>query len=195
MLKKDLVKRLMEIKGEVRGVVLKTDADFVLKEKGKEGLKQVEKELERLGQPIKYKEIKTMDFYPIGLRALSLLAIKEVFGFDNEKIKEIGRRAPKLSLFTKLFMKYFFSTEKTAEQVPKMWEKHYTIGKLEVETNEKERFVVLKLRDFFVHPILCCYLDDYFSTILEMVVGAPVSSRETKCNFRGDKYHQFLLEW
>ncbi|MBM3258059.1 MAG: hypothetical protein FJZ05_02520, partial [Candidatus Nealsonbacteria bacterium] len=76
---KEAAQRLSKISGEVRGVAFKTDMEFVLKEKGKGGLKKVEDELKRIGFPIKYEEIKVMDFYPIGLRVISLMAIKEVF--------------------------------------------------------------------------------------------------------------------
>ena len=70
---KEIIKEVMAVKGEVRGIVFKTDADFVLKEKGKESLKAVEEELARIGYPINYQKLKTMNFYPLGVRVLSLL--------------------------------------------------------------------------------------------------------------------------
>lgn len=111
-LTKELTKKLMEIKGEARGVTLEIDGKYILKEKGEEGLKKLEDELEKLGYPIKYKEIKTFDYYPAGLRALSLLAIKKVFGFDIKKIKEIGFSGTKISLIIKFFIRYVFSFQK-----------------------------------------------------------------------------------
>ena len=48
----------------------------------------MEKELAKLGHPLSYQKISNMDFYPVGLRALSLLVIKGIFDFDNEKIRD-----------------------------------------------------------------------------------------------------------
>ena len=31
--------------------------------------------------------------------------------------------------------------------------------------------------------------------VAEMVVKAPVTCKETKCMFKGDPYHEFLLTW
>lgn len=198
-LTKELIQNLMKIEGEVRGVVFKTDAEYILyilRTEGEKGLKEVEKELERLGQPIKYKEIDTMAFYPIGLRALSLLAIKKVFNFDDQKIREMGAAAPKTSLIIKLFMQYFLSIRKTIAQVPKMWRKHYTLGDLvPAELDEKKKILILRLKNLSLHPIFCCYLTGYFSKVVEMVVKAPVSCQETKCVFRGDEYHEYLFKW
>lgn len=192
---KEIAKDLMKIKGEVRGIVFKTDFEFVLKEKGREGFEKLRKKLEEIDSPINYEKINPMGFYPIGLRAISLLVIKNVFGFNEKKIKEIGAFAPKFSFVVKIFLKYFFSVQKMAEQVPKMWRKHYTIGELRAEVNEKERWGILRLENFIVHPILCPYLEGYFLTILKMITNSEVVSEEIKCNFKGDKFHEFFLRW
>lgn len=195
-LTKELVQNLMKIEGEVKGMVFKTDAEFVLREKGEEGLKKVEAELEKLGQPIKYKEIKTMDFYPIGLRAVSLLAISKTFNFDDQQIREMGTAAPKISLIIKFFMQYFLSVRKTIGQVPKMWQKHYTIGNLvPAEFDEEKKLLILRLENINLHPVFCCYLSGYFLKVVEMVVKSKVSCQETKCSFRGDEYHEYLFRW
>lgn len=109
---KEEIKKLMEVKGETRGVTFLIDHGYILKNKGEEGLKKVEEEIEKLGHPIKYKEIETFGYYPVGLRILSLLAIKKVFDFDDKKIEEIGFFGSKSSLITKFFIKYVFSPKK-----------------------------------------------------------------------------------
>jgi len=192
---KEIIKEVMAVKGEVRGIVFKTDADFVLKEKGKESLKAVEEELARIGYPINYQKLKTMNFYPLGVRVLSLLVIKKVCHFSNKDIERMGAYAPKASFVVKLFARFFFSVAKTAEQAPKMWRKHYTIGRLTAESHEKERYTVVRLHDLTIHPILCSYLSGYFATIVQMVVNAPVKTTEIKCSHRGDEYHEFLMKW
>ena len=198
-LNKELAQELMGIKGEVAGGPLKTDMEFVLTKMGKEGLARLEKELNDLGFPTKYKEINNVDFYPAGLRVLSLLAIKKVFGFDDEEIKEMGFIATKKSLIIKLFVRYFLSTERVFyKEAPRIWQKHWTKGTLvPIELNEKEKYAVLRLEDFELHPIYCSvYLRGYFSGILQMLIKTPkITCQETKCSFKGDQYHEYLLKW
>lgn len=196
--KKEIFEKLSKAKGEVRGVVFKTDMEFVLKEKGEKGLSQLEDILKKTGFPIKYKEIKSMDFYSIGLRVISLLAIKDVFGFKDEKIKEMGFLATKNSLIIKLFVKYFFSTQKVFfEESPKMWEKHYTVSKLlPIEMNEEKKYAILRIEDLVLDPVFCLYLGGYFCGVIQMLVKAyKIYFQETKCPFRGSKYHEYLLKW
>lgn len=193
---KEFIQNLMRIKGEMRGVVFKTDAEFILREKGREGLKKVEEELEKLGYPIKYDEIKTFDFFPIGFRMLSMLVIKQTFNFDDQKIKEMGTKAPRLSLIIRFFLQYFVSLKRLAEQAPKMWREHCNVGDLKtVDLNEEKGYVIVSLENFHLHPLYCTYLAGYLQTILEWVVKAPVDCQETQCYFRGEKNHQFLLKW
>lgn len=197
-LTKEIAQKLMEIKGEARGVTLRTDMEYILKEKGEEGLKKLEEELENLGYPIKYKEIETMGFYPVGLRILSLLAIKKIFNFDDEKIKEMGLLATKVSLIIKLFVKYFLSIQKVFfQEGPKIWKRHWTIGELvPVELNEEKKYAILRLENFTLHPLYCIYLGGYFCGILQMLVKASqITFEETKCIFKGDEYHEYLIKW
>lgn len=193
---KEEVKKIMATEGEVRGVVFKTDGEYFLRKEGKNGLDKLEEELKRIGCPIEYEKIKTFDFYPIGMRIISLLAIKEVFGLSDEQIKEIGATAPKVSLVLKLFIRYFSSIVSVAKQAPFIWRKHYTKGKLSVvEVNEKEKRIVIRLENLDLHPLVCRYLEGYFSTVVQMLLGVSATAKETKCSFSGDKYHQYLLNW
>ena len=196
-LTKKITDELIKIKGEARGITFKTDADFILRKKGKPGLKKVEAELKNLGHALKYKEIESMNFYPIGLRILSLLAAQKALELSEQDIEQMGASAPKLSLVIKLFMKFFFSVEETMKQVPKMWEKHYTVGQLSAKIYENKQYGIVGLKGLAIHPIFCSYLKGYFSTVLQMVVKARVTSEEVKCPFKNaqDKYHEYLLKW
>jgi len=198
-IKEDEVKKIMKVKIETRGVVLKTDGEYILEKEGEKGLKQLEAELKRLGHPIKYREIETMAFYPAGLRALSLLAIKKTFNFDDEKIQEMGVVATKKSLIIKLFIRYFLSVQKVFfEEAPRIWQKHWTKGILTpLKLNEEKKYAILKLENFDLHPLYCSvYLPGYFSGILQMLIKTnKITAQETKCSFRGDEYHEYLLKW
>ena len=198
-IEKEDVKKLMETKGRARGVVLKTDAEYVLVEKGGEGLKKVEKELGKLGHPLNYGKVKNMEFYPVGLRVLSLLVIKKVFNFDDEKIKDMGLMATKKSLIIKLFVRYFLSIKRVFfKEAPRIWQKHWNIGELvPLELDEEKKRALLQLKNFDLHPLYCsAYLRGYFTGILQMLVKtSEITCQETKCSFRGDEYHEYLLKW
>jgi len=188
--------KFMTIKGESRGASIKGEANFVLKEEGEEGLKKLEDVITKLGYPIKYKEMKTMDFYPLGLEGITLLAIKRLFNYDDKKFQEMGRFESKLSFIIRLFMKYFFSIKRVIKEAPKMWRENYTVGDLKVaEFNEEKRYGIVRLENFRLNSILCENLKGFFPSILQMVAGKPVTCEETKCVFRGDDYHEFLLKW
>lgn len=195
-LNEKIVKKLLKIPGEARGVILKTDGEFVLREKGDEGLEKIEAELKRLGCPIQYQKIESMAFYPLGWRIISLLAIQKVFNFNEQKIMEMGASASKVSLVIKLFLQYFLSLRATFGQIPRMWKKHYTVGELEpTELDEKKRVLVLRVKDFNLHPLFCLYLHGYFSEIIKMVVKKVSSCEEKKCFFRGEKYHEYVFRY
>ncbi len=198
-LTKEEIQRLIEIPGKARGQVFLTDWEYIREKKGKEGINLLKEKMGLLGNPMDYEKIKTFEWYPVGLRAVSLLVIKEVFGFGDREISEMGNLAPKHSFIVRLIMKHFLSVSKAFQESPHYWEKHYTIGKLEaVELNEREKYLILRLKDFKVHPVLCTYFfeDGYFLRIGQYVLKSPrVTSEETKCMFRGEPYHECLIKW
>jgi len=191
---KEEIKEFLKIKGEIRGLGFKTEAKFVLKEEGEEGLKKLEDQMAKLGYP--YGEIKAMDFYPLGLLAVNMLVIKRLFNYDDKKFQEMGKFEAKSSLIIRLFMKYFVSLERVAKEAPKMWRKYYTVGDLKVpEVNQEKRYIIIRIENFSLHPILCQILIGYFHSIVRMVLKGEITCEETKCVFRGDECHEFLMKW
>lgn len=195
-LKKE-AEKLMKIKGEARGVHFKNDAEYVLLKEGKQGLDKVEKELEGAGFPIDYKKIKNTEFYPVGLRGISLLAIKQALGWGDKEIKDLCGFSVVVSLIARIYMKFFYSIPKMIKVAPKIWEEYFTVGSFKVtDYNEKEKSVVLRVKDFDLHPTYCCCIEGFLKNIIKMITGAKeVSCRETKCSFKGGKYHEFLAQW
>ena len=193
---KEIADELMKIKGEVRGLSLKADREFIFEKYGEDGLKKLENKLKKIGVDVKYNKIRTMDFYPIGLKAIILLAIKEIFSFTDKDIVEMGKFQSKLSLIVKTFTRYFFSLQKMAEKSEIFWNKYYTVGNLKVtELNEKEKYGVMKLKDFKLHPLHCYVLRGFFASVVKMIVRNPVTCEEIKCIFKGDDCHEFLIKW
>lgn len=191
------IKKLMKIPGKARGIVFITDLEYVKMKRGEEGVKILKEKMKEWGNPIEYEKIEALNWYPIGLRVISLLAIKEALKFGDEEIREMGNVAPKLSLLVKTLIRYFISLKRTWEESSKYWEKHYTVGTLEpAEFNEEKKYLTVRLKDFKIHPILCKYYEGYFLRISQYAIKSEkITIEETKCMFKGDPYHEFLIKW
>jgi len=199
-LTKEVAEKLMALKEEARGMNLKNDAQFILKYKGKEGLEAVEKELAAVGVPIKYSEIKSFAFYPVGLRALSLLAIKKAFDWQDDKIKEVCSFATYITLIAKLTRALFYSPEslgKISEQAPTIWREYFSGGELTIpEYDLEKKYCVIRIKDFSGHPVFCHCLEGYFEKLTKTVTGAKEAHcEERKCAYKGDEYHELFVTW
>ncbi len=195
---KEKADELMKISGEIRGIVIKADAQFIERRKGKESLEKVEKEMERLGYPLKYDEIRAMGFYPIGLRTLNLLVIKQALNFSEKDIREMGMESAKVPALIRFFMKHFLQRKDVFfRKIPMLWKKFSTLGRLEnVMFDERNRKLIVALKDFDVHPLYCLHIQGLFYTLLKIITGSnQVSCEETKCVYKGDECHEFLLKW
>lgn len=196
MLTKKEADKLIRLNGESRGANIKVDLDFILETKGEKGLRKLEKRMAELGYPLDYKNIKEMDFYPIGFDAIILLSIKDVFNFKYEDIEKMGSAVVKFSPLIKVFMKYFGSLKLVSGQIPDMWKKHYTIGKLIMtDFSEEKRYIIIREEDFKIHPVYCSIHKGYFIKVVQLIVKSLVTCQETKCMFKDDPYHEFLLTW
>lgn len=196
-LTKEKAEEYMEREGQIRGVALKNYADFILTKDGKESLRKVKKVTENVGYPIEYENLKEMSFYPVGYLPITVSAIKEALGYSEEKLYEMGGFEPKISIIIKLFLKFFVSLERVAQEAPKIWEKYYTVGNLKVtDLNEEKRYLILELRGFISHPLHCSYiLSGYFARVVQMVLGEEVKGKEVQCPHQGDESHKYRLEW
>ena len=196
IISKEEVDELMKLKGQIRGAAIKEIIKYILKEEGKDGLGKLEDVMEKIGYPIKDRNIKAMKFYPLGLEASTLVAVKRLFNYDDKKFQDLGKFAGKFSIIIRLFMGYLVSLDKIAKETPKMWRKYFSIGDLDIaEINEEEKYVILRIKNYYLHPIHCQILIGYLSSILQIVVKSPVTCEETKCTFQGDEYHEYLLKW
>lgn len=191
---------LIALPGKTRGVVFQTDAQYVKDKQGEGGLKKVETLLKKINCPIDYHRVKATSWHPIGLRVVSLLAVREAFNWGEKEVEEMGSAAPKYSFIVRLLLKYFISFETTYKKSPAYWEKHYTVGKLDVpdyKLGEKTGYGVIRLKEFNVHPIICPYLKGYFATMFRLVLKEVknFNAEELKCVHRGDSYHEFKIKW
>ncbi len=194
---KETAAELMKIKGNVRGAVFETFGIYIKNRKGEAGLRKVEEKIKELGYDLNFGDISPMKMYPDALESIVLLTVKEIFNWTDDDITEIGKTTPKYSFIVKLFVRYFISPQKGYEAVPKYWDKHFDFGKLEApEYNEKEKYCVIKLKEFKIHPIFCVFFTGYIETFAGMIVrGENLRAKEVKCAHRGDPYHEWIIKW
>ncbi|MDP2735125.1 MAG: hypothetical protein Q8P12_02880 [bacterium] len=197
MIEQAEITRVMQTTGKVRGVVFKTDEQYIVSKKGKEGLRQVEEQIEAWGQSLKYGEIKNTEWLPVGLRVVSILGAKEAFSWGEKEIFDMGHSAPQYSFMVKFLMRYFLALEQTYKKSSEYWPAHYTVGGLDApDFNEKEKYLVLRLRDFEVHPALCPYYAGYFLRIAKLSSSYPnMRVEEHACPYKGGDAHEFVLSW
>jgi len=98
-------------------------------------------------------------------------------------------------------MRHFFSVEQIFKSTPRLWARYFDIGLLEtVDFHNIEKrggSVILRIKNFKVHPFYCFYLSHFFIGITKLVDPRlkEIKIEETKCMFRGDNYHEYLLKW
>ena len=199
IISKEEQSELRKIKGETRGMTIRSFLEYILKRKGKEGLKKIEKVMESIdGCAIKYETLKETLFYPLRCEVSLFLIIKKIFNFTDENIREMGASTIKHSFIVRMFVKYFSSIRLAAKDPLKMFNKYYTTGSLAItELNEEKKYVIVKIKDFKHHPDYCRALEGFFSTIIKMITKTKgkTTCRELKCPFKGDEYHEFLVKW
>ncbi len=187
---------MMKATTKVLGGVLETHVKYILYKEGPEGLKKVEDKMAELGYPTFFKEIKNFEYYPIGIVSLPAVIAKTIFSWSDKDIFEMGSSAPKYSAVIKLMLKYFVSAKKIVKEAPKYWKKHNTEGELTCDLDENKKRVVIRLKFNPLHPLFCIFFQGYFLRMFQFVnLSEKLNIQETKCLFKGDKYHEFIISW
>lgn len=197
LISKEEFKKLEREKGNVIGVALKNNFEFVLEKKGEAGIKKIEEQLKKIGFPLKYREIKSFQWFPEKMNLILLLVIRRTFNWDDEIMREMGRWTAKSSIITRIMMKYFVSLERVSKEINKYWRKYHTFGSLKPEiVDEKEKYAILALEGYnFVDPSHCRYMEGYFYQIASYIL--PVENlkiEEIECSSEKGK-HRFKITW
>ncbi len=194
---KETARNLMIIPGNVRGTVILADAEYIRQKLGNQGLKLTEKRLRELGCPFLFDEIKPMEYYPEAFSVLVILLARELLDLDDEGVFEMGKSGLKHSFFVRILTKYFLSAKRCFEESPTYWKKHFDFGTVEtVKFDEQKRSAVFRVKGYKFHPIMCIYHEGYFQQIAQMAIGKKdVTIEETKCVFKGEPYHEYIIRW
>ncbi len=187
----------MEKEGKVKGEIIRMVLEYIKREKGEEGLKKIEGKLEELGYPLYFQEIKSFEEYRECQFVLILLLVRDIFGWTEEEIREMGVFAAKSSMIAKVLFKYFGSLTRFVEEIPNYWKKYSDFSSLKIiNFNEEEKFVIFQLNDYNFHPLACAYHQGFFLAIACFSIrGENILLTETKCSHRGDKSHEYKITW
>ena len=189
----EILEEVKKTEGEIIGVSLSVDRGFVIEKEGREGLRKVEKEMEKLGYPLKQEEIEKYKWYSVQQDILFLLLAQRIFDWDEETIREWGRWAAKTNFIIKLLVR-LISKETIAKAAPKYWRKYYTRGELEYKLDYKKRFGIATIKDFVIYPVHLHFLEGYFYQIMSLIVpfrNLKVKGIETE----DSNVHQFEISW
>ncbi len=189
--------RLKNFKGNVKGEVFRTHADYIRHKEGEDGVKRVEEKMKELGAPIKLREVKPFEWISEGMSSLTIIAAKETFKWSDEEVFEMGRFAPRFSFIIKVLIQYITSAEAVIKNISKYWNKHYDFGSMEVvEFNKEEKKVILRERGVDTHPTICIYHAGYFKGLSELAVKSKnISIKETACVHENSDYNEFVIKW
>jgi hypothetical protein len=184
--------------GDVKGEVLRDHFIYIKEKEGEEGVKKMEDLLEEYGYPLKFSEIKSLDWHKDAYCGVILLLLKEEFGWSEDDIMKMGERVTKYSfIVTRILLRYLISVDRFLKEAPGIWKKHLNFGEIKVvELNKEEKFVVLQIRGYDIHPLTCFYQRGYYTGIFKYIVKEKeVTVEETKCIYKGDNCHEYRVSW
>jgi len=197
-LTKEEADRMMSVKGNVRGNIIKAHFTHIKKTKGAEAVLEVEKKTTEIGYPVKTSEIDPKKWYPEALSCLIILSSAEVFKLDEKGIFDLAYESSKYSFVVKFLMKYVLSPEKVIKEVPSYWKRSFDFSQMEVvDFNEQEKYVTILIKGFQkYHPLICEYHKGYFTKIAEITFNSKeVKVSHTNCLFWSDPYEEFKITW
>ena len=143
------------------------------------------------------KNIDDMDWLPLNLNSIFVVAIVKIFSWQKKDIIEMGRSSAPSSPLLRFFVRHFLSPQKTIEKATgKAWKNYYSKGALKlIKYDKKNKEVVMRITGMDWHPFTCIYHIGSLSAIGEFVFGKKIKEQETECIYKGDKYHEFKFNW
>ncbi len=193
----EIAEKLLSFEGKVKGEAFRTHKQYIEKKEGEEAVKKVEEKMAQLGAPIEFEKIKPLRWYDEGKSSLVVVVAKEIFNWSKDDIYEMGRFSSKSSFIVKVLMRYFVSLDKVLKEAPKYWRKYCDFGEVEVvELNKKRKYIMLRIRETDLHPLVCLFYAGYFHGFAEMnIKSEEIKVEEIKCRSKGDPYHEYLITW
>ena len=194
---KETIDRLKKLNARTRGDLLDVADDYLKKTGREKFLDKIVVKTSDYGYSLIFKEIHAMQWYPVAIEVALLFSMIEILGWEERNIKEFAKSFVKLSFLERILAKYFITVEKTYHQASLIWRRHMDSGELETpEFNREKKYCVLRLKGLDLHPLYCIFLTGMFEGMAEFITGSKINHcRESKCVFKGEPYHEFIVSW
>jgi len=206
MINKKDAQKVLKIKNQARAI-WKPLIDFIKKNGGEEKLKEIEKRLDDLGAGLSFKDFNKIRFYSLGQLFLFLLVIKEVLGWRDEKIEEMGRNWIKRAMVNKFFS-YLFRANRDFffKKVPVIGRRvmlDMKVVPLEIDL-KKNKMARIRIEGVMMKynekdPILKetekvakVFFGGFFATFTQIILGVGRVNFEVEHNERG---FVFTFKW
>jgi len=189
---------LMKIEGNMRGELLMSNFNYLKEKEGDDAVEKMEKLLKEYGYPLEFPKIKTLGWYKDGYCGVILFLLKEDFSWKEEDFVNMGEGITKYSfIVTKILLRYLVSLEFFLKSAPNLWYKHLDFGELEVgEFNKNKKYVVLKVKDYDIHPLTCLYQKGYYKGLFRYIIKEKnITVEEESCIYKGDSFHSYKIKW
>jgi len=194
---KEAIEKIKEIPGNVRGDIIISNLLYIRSKKGDIGLNKVKEKVKELNFSQSLDKIRALEWYPESLSVSIILSAKEVFNWTEKDVFEMGNSSTKTSFIMKALMRYFISIDKVFEEASRYWDKYFDFGKLNIlEKDKKNKRIVISVEGHNFHPDICIYQAGFMLKIAQLSIGQKeVEIKETKCFFKGDNCHEYLITW
>jgi hypothetical protein len=194
---KERCEELMKIEGMMRGELLRSNFVYLRKKEGNLAIERMEKKLEEIGYPLKFEEINSFKWYKDPFCSIFMLSFQSEFGWKEEDIFNLGRFSPQYSLIIKIALRHLLSLRKAFDYAPKLWRRNVDYGVLEsYEFSEGKRYMILRLKEYALHPLVCIYIRGYLTSLFEQIYGKDkIKTEEISCIFREGDFHDYKISW
>ena len=194
---KEKVDELMKIEGKMKGELLRSNFTYLREKEGGDAVIKMEKKLNELGYPLRFSEIEPFKWYKDPFCATFMLSFNEEFGWDEEDIFNLGRFALQYSIIIKITLRYLLSLKKAFSFSSMLWRRNVDYGDLvPFEYNEEKKYMILHLKNYALHPLVCCYIKGCLTSLFEQIVGrGKIKTEEIGCIFNGEEYHTYKISW
>ncbi len=191
------VDTIMKIEGSMRGELLKNNYVYLQKKEGDGAIERMEKKLDSLGYPLLYNTINSSAWYKDSYCAVFMISFSEEFEWSKNDIFNLGRFSPQYSMIIKVALRRILTIRKAFDFGPNLWRRNVDYGCLEpYEFNERDKFLVFRLKEYALHPLVCIYIRGYLTSLFEQIMGKEkVKVEEISCVFSGSQYHEYKIYW
>jgi hypothetical protein len=192
------IERLKKMKARIRGCCIKSMVDSLLGTKEERLLPSIQQKVKEYGFKEDLKEISVLKWYPFTLIMASIFSFYEVLDWTEEDVKKAGRNCPRSSgQFVFRTLAFSMYLEGAFKMLNHIWKRLVGLGEIEsVELNKQEKYAIARVRNFPVHPLCCVFLEGFGEGFGKFLIQAKKFwCKESKCSFKGDPYHEFILRW